>query len=459
MWPAATLLVVAACAAPPPPVDQVIAEGAPDGFPSAGQVDAPPDALAPPTRAWWRQAVPEALTETIATSLTQSPIVDQAAARVAAAQAALDIASAERWLDVALAGQASASVDDGGDDDQSGSVGLDATLPLDIFGRLKASRDEQAYRLIAAAADLDDVRLRLAQAVATSYVDAAQAVRERTLLDRQIDASRTLLRLTETRYLQGQASMVDVLQQRQQLASVEQSVPGVDADLRSAANDLAALAGRPPPPDARAVAPDAVPAISDRFAVDAPIGLLRTRPDLLRLEALLAAADRSYAQAVADRLPSFQLSASAVIRTATGNPQALIDGVLSAVWTVFDTGRKRAIVAANRADLEEAAATYLRAWFDAIADVDTLFAEERSARLELAIAQRRLDEAGRLLLAAQRRYSSGATDFLPVLDAIENLQALERELVRLEANLARVRVDLHAALGLPVAYQLMDPPI
>ena len=387
MWPAATLLVVAACAAPPPPVDQVIAEGAPDGFPSAGQVDA-----SPPTRAWWRQAVPEALTETIATSLTQSPIVDQAAARVAAAQAALDIASAERWLDVALAGQASASVDDDGDDDQSGSVGLDATLPLDIFGRLKASRDEQAYRLIAAAADLDDVRLRLAQAVATSYVDAAQAVRERTLLDRQIDASRTLLRLTETRYLQGQASMVDVLQQRQQLASVEQSVPGVDADLRSAANDLAALAGRPPPPDARAIAPDAVPAISDRFAVDAPIGLLRTRPDLLRLEALLAAADRSYAQAVADRLPSFQLSASAVIRTATGNPQALIDGVLSAVWTVFDTGRKRAIVAANRADLEEAAATYLRAWFDAIADVDTLFAEERSARLELAIAQRRLDE-------------------------------------------------------------------
>ena len=101
----------------------------------------------------------------------------------------------------------------------------------------------------------------------------------------------------------------------------------------------------------------------------------------------------------------------------------------------------------------------LATWFDAIADVDTLFAEERSARLELAIAQRRLDEAGRLLLAAQRRYSSGATDFLPVLDAIENLQALERELVRLEANLARVRVDLHAALGLPVAYQLMDPPV
>jgi hypothetical protein len=45
------------------------------------------------------------------------------------------------------------------------------------------------------------------------------------------------------------------------------------------------------------------------------------------------------------------------------------------------------------------------------------------------------------------RYTNGLTDFLPVLDALKELQRIERIIVRQERALLGFRIQLHRALG------------
>ena len=65
--------------------------------------------------------------------------------------------------------------------------------------------------------------------------------------------------------------------------------------------------------------------------------------------------------------------------------------------------------------------------------------------LEILAAQ--VDVAGETLTAAQERYRSGLSDFLPVLTAIQAKQAAELQVLQARRDLLSARIQLHRALG------------
>jgi outer membrane protein TolC len=52
-----------------------------------------------------------------------------------------------------------------------------------------------------------------------------------------------------------------------------------------------------------------------------------------------------------------------------------------------------------------------------------------------------------LLQAATRRYERGVSDYLPVLAALRGQQQQQRDHLALQAELARIRVEVHHAMG------------
>jgi outer membrane protein TolC len=130
-----------------------------------------------------------------------------------------------------------------------------------------------------------------------------------------------------------------------------------------------------------------------------------------------------------------------------GDYATLLSATLDAAFTVFDAGRTNAIAAQRRAELAVLGERHLAAWLDAVFAIDDLYAEIANLDERLALSGQRLDSAQQLLRAARGRYERGVSDYLPVLDALRDLQQQQRDDLALRAELQRVRVRLHHALG------------
>jgi NodT family efflux transporter outer membrane factor (OMF) lipoprotein len=318
---------------------------------------------------------------------------------------------------------------------------------VDVFNRLGsaalARKSEQAARM----EDVEALRLSLSAEVAEAYYDAVEQRNQLALLQAQIDTDRELLELTELRFDAGLTASVDVLQQSSQLAETESLIPPSEAALRISENRLDVLTGQ---------APDALDRV-DRKAEFARIGslpytgvpsdLLLNRPDLRALKNELVAADAEIGRAMAERLPRITLdgSYSFVDGPVLSGPAAFLLGTL--VQPLLDWGARKAEVERNKALYVERLAVFSQAYLEAVEEVENTLYRERKQRQFLERLDNRRRFLSRTVEETRFRYTNGLTDFLPVLDAIKELQRIERVIVRQQRELVGFRIRLHRALG------------
>lgn len=396
---------------------------------------------------WWQHALPPDLGEQVDAALGNNLSVRVAERDVARFKAELDQASA--ILEPSLSATATADARRNDDDERSSSrfVRPDANFPLDFFGQLKADEQTQIQELAAARASLNQVTTEQALNYVLGYIDAAEADAQKALLEQQADVAGTLLRLAEFRFVQGLASSVDVLQQREQLASLEQQFPVFEGDRQVALRQLELLSGQLPHTLSKP-APLTLPAVADRYAVVTPAELLERRPQLVRAKYELAASDYRFEAALRDRLPSISLSVDA-IRFSSGDVTGFVSAALSGAFDFLDGGRKVAIARQRRVELEQAGIRYVEAWLTALNEIETLLLTAASQAEQMARLRQRLQVADDLLRASRQRYERGVSDYLPVLGALRNQQQLQRDEVALLSDQMRTRARLHSALGLP----------
>lgn len=399
-------------------------------------------------QAWWETALPPELASGIHAMLHTNTEVRAAATAVAAQKARLQFADTDKaWR---LDGNAGAAVQtDNSERSTTVQVGLDALLPLDWSKRLENTRDAAAFDLAQSLAQLEQTRLEQVELFLLSHIDAAESAQLAQLLQQQIKTAQTLLNLTEFRFSQGLVSSVDVLQQREQLAALKQQPVEVELRIRQARSQLALLRGQLPAH--AAAAPEVLPAIARDFAVVIPADLLNRRPDLIAKRAALLASDKRYAALLSEYLPDATLSASALLRLASGDPSAIFGTALDASLRVFDSGRLDARSEAQRALLEGAGIDYLSAWLEAVRQTDDLAQTLTNLDARLQLSEKQTEVATALFDATRRRYERGISDYLPVLAALRSLQQQQRDHLALQAERLRVIVRLHGSMGLPMS--------
>ena len=396
--------------------------------------------------AWWTTALSPSLSAALQGALDNSPALHRAAAEVDAARA--ELRQAEAALGPNLSADADAGVRKVSSESRSSSrtLGLDGTMPLDVSGALADRQRAAGLNLAARQADAAQLRSDLARDLLLAAIDGAEAVQRRALLDRQTGLAGQLLRLIELRFTQGLVSSVDVLQQRDELAALRQQLPIADLDAQRAVNRARRLGGLTPG-RATPLALETLPGVDDRFSAASPMELLTRRPALRAGSARLAEADARFAAALADRWPQLSLSAGGLTRAVSGDVTNIVNAAIDATLTLVDSGRKIGIAEQRRAQLVAVGQQLLNDWIQAVVEADTLIYEEHSLRDRIALSEQRLVTAEALLKAAQRRYERGVSDYLPVLAALRGLQQQQRDHLALQAELARVRIRLHHALG------------
>ena len=463
-WPALAVLgtlFVGCVSVPPSPAPDTRIDLPAQFGPGSGTGST--ESIAVPTDRWWSTFDDARLDALIEQGLENNVDLQATAARVDAALAQARIAGAD------LAPQVGASLNSrrnkqnfiglpipGAEDrvlsttSTNHGLSLNVSWEPDLWGRLRAGKAAALGDARATALELDAARVSLAGQIAKIYfaqLEASQQVQldEQTLASRQQTAEQIGLR-----YDRGLASPLEVRLARTQVASVEASLVANRQRADSLTRQLEVLLGEYPKGDR--IHQGDLPAPPEATPGGVPSDLLLRRPDLaIARERALAAAQR-VRQSEAALYPSFSLTGSG--GTSSNELDDLLDGDFS-VWSlatsllqpIFQGGRLRAAVDANRAAHEQTLLGWVQQSLQAFSEVETQLAAERFTQERLDALERALSEAREAERLALDRYLAGLAGYLDLLDS--QRQAFGAEAQLLAARRARLdaRVDLILALG------------
>jgi outer membrane protein, multidrug efflux system len=434
----------------------------PTAFLEAGE----PGNRSEPDETWWRSFNDPVLDQLVAQALHSAPDLAIASARLREARALQGIAVAAEYP-TANAGagydrtRGSANVPTGvppgglgpGEYGNLWQAGFDASWEVDIFGGRRRTVESASAAYQAAEADSADVQLSLVAEVARNYMELRGAQRQLGVARDNLAIQQDALRLTQSLFDAGLAPRLDLLRAQALVDDTQSTLPSLESQERGSIYRIGALVGQVPEElvarlDAAQPIPPAVPDVP----VGLPSDLLLRRPDLRAAERRVAAANARIGVATADLYPHFSLTGVAGLESLSAKsfPNASSSYFAvgpSVTWLIFDAGKVRFEIDAERARTDQAVAEYQRSVLEALRDVESALVacardEERKQNLAAEV-----DADHQAVELAMRLYSKGLTDFLSVLDAERSLATAQDRQVQNDRDTALALVALYKALG------------
>ncbi len=329
------------------------------------------------------------------------------------------------------------------------SIGPSASYEIDLWGKINANVKASDLETAAARLDLETASMTVAAEIATFWVDLAAAKKELELINQQLSTNNTIVDLLELRFKNSLSSALDVLQQREIAARTAAQAPPIETRIHQLSNSIAILGGQPPGtiPPQPGLCEVRMPELPK---IGLPAALLHLRPDIKAAGIRLMASDWETEAAKAERLPSFYLTGSFLFRDNAldmlfRNWSLTLASTIAA--TVFDKGKTDAEIDKKKAITAERLATYEKTVFNALMEVDNALAAEHWQSRYLSFLEAELDAAKAAMREAGKRYQNGVYSFIPFLSEQNNVQELERRILKEKASLFKYRITLYRALG------------
>lgn len=403
---------------------------------------------------WWKGFGDPQLDRIVADALAGSPRLDEALARLRAAQASVGGARAElnptvtSSNDILAARPSKNFLGGGGDAVQTiGIVGVNLGLNLDLFGKQKAAILQAGKDADAARLDIAAARLALAGSIVQTYIDLTRAEAQAAIARDTIGTREGSLHLVQVQVKNQLASNLQIEAATTLLAQARQSLASADRSRALAANALAALAGRGAdyaatiqPATLSLTAPPTLPPVL-------PADLLGRRADIAAARTRVEAAAAGQTVAKKAYYPNINLLGLAGFQAFGLSRLFSIDsgiagggGAIS--LPIFEGGKLRAGLEGATANLDIATARYNEAVIDAVrqtADAVTQIQHLDSERQQSAQVVRGFSETKRLNLI---RINSGLESRLDVVDT--DIRLLDARLA--DTNLAAAQADQRVAL-------------
>ncbi len=444
---ASCALVVAGCALQSPPTTADLQR---DALPHT----APPSAwkaggnsAAPLPEAWLASFGDPALTALVAEALAYNANLQVAAARVEQAAAALQVASSPMLPSLGLLGTYSGKSGGGGG---LNALFLNASLELDVWGRLRYGEAAAGAQSQAVQADYAYARQSLAAMVAKSWFLAIEAGLQRSLIDDALRSAQELHRVAQDRFRVGIGDEQAVAEAAANVGSyrdaLRQSVQARAEALRA----LELLLGRYPA--AEIAVASRLTAMPPPVPIGVPSDLLERRPDVIAAERRVAASFNRVGEAKAARLPRISLSASVsaissdvVVLQDRSNPGYGFGASLFA--PLYQGGALQAQVEVRNAEQKQAMADYARIAQRSFSDVENALAADFALRDRETILAQNIADNERALELAQIQFRVGKVDLRAVEQRQLALYAARASRVRVQTEALAQRTNLYLALG------------
>jgi NodT family efflux transporter outer membrane factor (OMF) lipoprotein len=327
---------------------------------------------------------------------------------------------------------------------------FDASWEPDFWGSLRNTLKANEYAAQSSAANLQNALL-LAQAdLAGDYYQLRTQDSLKKLLDDTVVAYKHTYDLNVALFKTGINSDENVAQAETQWKTTLAQATGVDIQRQQLEHAIAVLVGEVPSTFSIPVAPlkDKAPDIP----VSLPSELLERRPDIAAAERTVAQYNAQIGVARAAYFPTITLSAaggweSSKIESLFNGPSLMWSIGASAAETIFDAGRRKAVVEQAKAQREQAAAAYRQTVLAAFQAVEDNLVSLRVLATQIRQADDAVDAAQRNLNLALNRYQLGIDSYLNVITAQTTLLSNQQTALTLRQQRMTSSVQLIMALG------------
>jgi len=407
---------------------------------------------------WWElynDAALNALEEQV--SLSNQNVL-QVEAQYRQARAAVSVARAALFPTVTADPAVSAGRGGSAGGSSSGGSGFRKTFNLpfnvswepDLWGNIHRSLTASGATAQALAANVGNARLLYQAELAQDYFGLHGNDGEAELLTRTEASYEEYLTLTRNRFSAGVASDLDVALAESQLYSVQSQLMDLGVQRAAFEHAIAILIGKTPaeltiPPVTLHISPPPVP-------LGVPSELLERRPDIAGAERLVAAANEQIGIATAAFYPSLSLTGSAGLESSSLAkwftwPSRFWSVGPQLAETLFDAGRRRGVVAEERAAYDATVAAYRETVLTAMQQVEDNLAALRILAGEADKVQQTIQAANRALDISTALYKAGTVSYLPVIISQATLLTADVTAVNLLTRRLTASVLLIEGLG------------
>ncbi|MBB2931660.1 efflux transporter outer membrane subunit [Paraburkholderia silvatlantica] len=318
---------------------------------------------------------------------------------------------------------------------------------IDLWGKVRNEVKADEASSVASEADIASLQLSLQARLATTWFDLLGLDQQSKLLDETIAAYRHALDLTESRHRGGIASSLDVSRAKTQLASAQAAADDVSARRALYEHAIATLIGVPA--SQFNVAPDTIRPHLPNLPAGLPSALLQRRPDIAAAERRVAAANARIGVAKAAFFPDLSLGLDGGFQSDTFSPWIVAPNEMWSIgptlmMTIFDGGRRAAVVRGARALLAENGAQYKATVLGAFQQVEDNLALLHHLGDEAQREDEALTAAQRTLTLSMSRYRDGVVSYLDVVTAqttelSTQIASLELDTRRLDATVGLIQ--------------------
>ena len=322
---------------------------------------------------------------------------------------------------------------------------------VDLFGRVRALKDQALEQYLATEAAQKSVQISLIANVANAYLTLKADEAQLELTKTTLKAYEESYELTKRSFDIGASSQLDVTQLKTEVERARVMMHEYTRLVAQDKNALLTLLGTEIPEDL----PSGL-SIFEQQLMDVPVGLpsdlLQNRPDIIQAEYQLKAANANIGAARAAFFPSLNLTTN----VGTLSPQAkyLFDaGSGSWLWNpvitlpIFNAGSLRASLDVAELQKDINIALYEQTIQKAFSEVANGLAAQGTYSDQIE-AQKTLVDASQLYYdLASKRYNIGIDNYLTLLDAQRSLFASQQGLINDKLSQLVSSVNLYKSLG------------
>lgn len=331
-------------------------------------------------------------------------------------------------------------------------VGLGfSSYEIDLFGRLRSLKDQALEQFFATKEARRSVQISLIAEVASDYLTLAADKEHLKIARETFESQQSSYNLIKSRFEAGASSELDLRQAETSVDSARVDIASYTGRVAQDENALAMVIGSPIPADLLPDELGPVTALKD-LSAGLPSEVLQRRPDIMRAEHLLMAANANIGAARAAFFPRILLTSS------LGLSSDQLSGLFergAGVWSfapqltlpIFDAGRNRANLKVTEIDRNIFLAQYEQAIQSAFREVSDALAQRGTLGAQLD-AQRSLTEAtAKTYSLSQARYSKGISSYLDVLDSQRSLYSAQQGLIAVRLAHFTNLATLYKVLG------------
>ena len=330
-------------------------------------------------------------------------------------------------------------------------AGLQGTWRPDLWGEQSSLAESSKLQLWRATFERDYAQGNMVASIASSYIEYL-SLNDRIRVARETEKVLTgMISSIQDRMESGDATAIDLEQQRSAVFSVRATIPALEQQREDALGTMAFLLGSVP--ESIKLSDKGLDSLSLPSVIPGvPSSLLLRRPDVRMVEARLLAADADIDVARARILPPLDLTAQVGYGSYFLNelfkPQALFWNAISNLSvTIFDGGKLSKEKDYAKAVHEEMVETYVRTIYQAVREVESSLNAIHQTEKRL-VAQKASSEAARRAWDfSSEVYTAGAIDYPALLDTERTYHQNLDEFHRIRMDRYNALVNLFHALG------------